>query len=73
MPIQYTRTFIMICEVEIHLINRFNVTSDSNSFTCDYVTPDDKYWFGVEIIHSFISAKPRKGERPNLLHRKSRG
>ena len=43
MPIQYTRTFIRICEVEIHLINRFNVTSDSNSFTCDYVTPDDKY------------------------------
>ena len=54
MPIQYTRTFIMICEVEIHLINRFNVTSDSNSFTCDYVTPDDKTDLAWKsFIHSF--------------------
>ena len=31
MPIQYTRTFIMICEIEIHPINRFNVACQTVS------------------------------------------
>ena len=59
----------MTCEVETYLINRFNVVSQTLSRA---MTPDDKYWFGVEIIDlAKLSAEPSRGERPTLPPRKS--
>ena len=54
----------MTCEVETYLINRFNVASQTLSRA---MTPDDKYWFGVEIIDlAKLSVEPSRGERPTL-------